>query len=383
MITNIYSPESRYAAGNPIGIRVTTSGGEEIRVQLRREAVFGSNAYQDSGPALAQVPDPSGLATWNLARLLQAFDRTPPEIVAASPGLSLDSGQLRTRFQLRVEEYTAGQLTDSALIQGRNAYDARLPAWLAGSWNAAYVGQRRFLTDQPRTKDVTPAQPEWLAWVVPNAEQVIEARAAVTWADDSVSSHAIGSLSNVAENSLLRLPVGYAQLGIEGLGGPLPAKQWTVGLYGLNDTLLSEEMGYRLDIGCSDLDRYFIFHNQRGGWDSLRTTGRLTIAADRQQESARPYRDPFADARLPGEVPYALRATLPTEVRTGPVPESQRMWVLGLLMSEAVFRVGDAIPGSGAKDLRPVMILPGSYGLHEDEDFAEGIAFRYREAYYQ
>lgn len=147
----------------------------------------------------------------------------------------------------------------------------------------------QFLTWHPDHKQVCPCQEEYLYFLLnlsPLPSQV-KLRVRTTLADGSRSVATLRTVSNLARFQVICCPVGP-----EALALAADVVKYEVWLSDQDDQRFSEVRTYHIDRRKHRFERYLLFSNSLGGFDTLRLLGRAYEESDVYANTARRERDP-------------------------------------------------------------------------------------------
>lgn len=354
-----------------------------IILDIEIEEVYDSGTFVAQNINQRLYPNSSGNILLSIHSLLKGiFGHDRP--LWSNNTLGSCSGILR-RYKYVLTDYgnsaqlsTQTSTAHTVLNAGMNHQSFQdLPLWIAAG---------KFLTHQPRIKLVRPWQPEWLFYALKNTdtfrlqvELVHEDTSTTIWEPPSMSI--TGDYGEIAI-----FPVGYEQLNIESQGTDIVG--WKVSILDSSDNVDSEVMEYQIDPMMSDLDRYYFFENSFGGWDTFRTTGKLSIHN-------------FETAALVGvktlPINYDVRdgnyfreqvenhETFTQATGLGSGPDSLT-WAKDLLRAKKIHRISGFAPNLDASqtsvlDMPEILIQTGRASLPQDEEYEYGIEFSYRESF--
>ncbi|MCX6216566.1 DUF5977 domain-containing protein [Spirosoma sp.] len=132
---------------------------------------------------------------------------------------------------------------------------------------------RSFLTSQPDGKVIGSQQEEYLYFLLNQspAPASVKRRIEVTFEDLSTQTLDKGSLEGVGLYQVICAPMGPQALGLNSL--PKRVRSYKVWLSNQANERLSEVRTYRIDPRYRQQERFILFSNSRGGWDTLRLIG--------------------------------------------------------------------------------------------------------------
>ena len=158
-------------------------------------------------------------------------------------------------------------------------------------WGAVFFDQlqtttRRFLTWQPDVKTVSVTQEEYLYFLL-NCSPLpttVYRRVEVSYEDGSDDLLTIGSVTNAALYQVVCMPVGFTALGLGNLFKKVV--QYRVWLSDQNHYRISEIRTFLPDLLHRPQERFLLFSNSLGGFDTLRLTGEGTSQLSTQRSLA-------------------------------------------------------------------------------------------------
>ena len=274
-------------SGNPIPLALdagpayrldpATKPGLRFACQVFVEAEYGSGTFVQVGPTLEQPADAAGRTTFEVQELLEPY--VQPHLPALNqPYAGLASGLFR-RFYLRHYELTddgpgpAVSLDDNFLVRGGLGFVEAA----AGTWFSRYQPTRLpFLTWEPATKTVLPDQPEYLYYLVPQADTTaLQLQVRLVFSDATTFAYVHTTLPAVQRFEVYCLPAGFALLGLVEFETPTRrVVSWDVALLDQADAGVSETRTYVLDRKPVPTRRYFLYANSLGGVNTLAARGR-------------------------------------------------------------------------------------------------------------
>ncbi|WP_375445748.1 DUF5977 domain-containing protein [uncultured Fibrella sp.] len=150
---------------------------------------------------------------------------------------------------------------------------ADFAGWGTNFFNTYLAAKRQFLTWQPADKVVSGdvLAEEYLYFLInftPTPTQ-IRLKAQLTWPDGRQETCQLLALDSPVLNSVVSVPAGVAQLGLVGEG----ITSYQLWLSNQNDERLSEVRTYRIDPEYRPDQRWVLFANSLGGFDTVRLLG--------------------------------------------------------------------------------------------------------------
>ncbi len=390
-LTILKGLETIHAVKNNMAFKVRASGGwqaveYEVSCSVYRELGYRTTLWEEVD---TMIQNPNANAgneiIFDFHRLLAGFVKHDPPYLNAASGIK--------KCQLMNQR---AMVVVSEKINGIIGYTNKWPNIhfiKAGIDKRAYAkGQRLsdwqqkglFLTHQPRRKVVTDYQPEWLYWCMNAGSQHIKLNGQVEYKDGSVGNLPnTYTILNVEGQDVVMYSTGFRQLGLE--LDPLAAeiKKWRVWIEQDSDgTRLSEIMEYEL--ACCDMsqqDRYYVFENSLGGYDSLHTIGELTVGGAIEKQSAQRVLGPYAEAYDRELISFDIQHRHTFKQHISYKNRVEYDWILDLLRSEDVYRLGDLYPNPTVDmDWVPIDIEKGTFEHYKDRQFMQPLQFAYAEA---
>ena len=386
MLTILTQPSTLSAGRNHIPLRLQSdpSAGsyDEYYITITlRETPVAQTALQPIDVSTRFYPPPSGVLDLSLHRILEAYLGTArPNFTIPGVQTFATANRLVTKYAYEIKDYGDGALLST--ITGNTLYVANAGFGYQSQPDAldAWVIEGRFLTQQPRTKLVRPWQREYLTFIMLSTGVLHELVVETTDSAGTVSTTTTGfSVSSSQVYLPVAVAVGHDDLGLTPADDVVKYRVW----FEVAGSRASEIMTYVIDPIWSDQDRYYIFQNSLGGYDTLRTTGDLkqqenvsridgqTWAAGSYDRSQGRWRSADVRSYESAEQGVGLQAN-----------EAGQAWLRDLLRSPEVYRLGDHRPNlDGSGDLVPILVEPGSAQVFVDNEFLYGLSFRYRTAF--
>ncbi|MEZ0484303.1 DUF5977 domain-containing protein [Fibrella aquatica] len=235
--------------------------------------------------------------------------------------------------------------------------------WGSNFFDTYLATKRQFLTWQPASKVISDdvLAEEYLYFLVnftPTPTQ-IRLKAELTMPDGSLETRQLLTLDNPALNSVLSIPAGVAQLGL----GDEGITSYRIWLTNQDDERLSEVRTYRIDAEYRPDQRWLLFANSLGGFDTLRLLGQgsETMTAKRaitEQDEFGSTAIDFSSMRV-----VAVDAEDTLTVSTGYFEERGAYWVQylrELMLTRAVYLVTQ-------KGHVPMLLTTNDLMHHEDD----------------
>lgn len=227
-----------------------------------------------------QTPDLTGKSTFNIADYL--LDEISPSVTYPLTAATKKTSMVLTYVMRYAERYgtiaAVRQLTTSDPFY---AIAARVPGWKesewlqsSDSWWTRLQYEKFFLSWSPDRR-VTRVQPERLYFFVWNALTTAQLDVIATmYFTDGTTQEGTKTIASASQYEIYEIPCGYAELGLGTYetGGKV-CDYYTVHVeVHSNGLVVSETKRFNLE-DTSDYDRYFVFRNSLGGYDTIRATG--------------------------------------------------------------------------------------------------------------
>lgn len=155
-----------------------------------------------------------------------------------------------------------------------------LPSWRSGLFSK-YIGERgRWLTWQPNKATIDTQMPVFLSFIVNRKPLPTSLKLCI-----QATYYGLGnwfklaySITNIYENMVLNLPVGYAQLDIASKFPVGQVEKYTVWLIDQNSDRVSAKRTFYVNYSTVQHRQCLVFQNSLGGFDSFMLTGQPEIS---------------------------------------------------------------------------------------------------------
>lgn len=387
MITVLKAPDKVSAVRNSIAFQVSADAGWDaftsyhIRCVVKKETTYQGGTYTEI-IHLDEKPNSLGIVEFDIHRFLEGLvSYDAPSPLAPETMRVIESSNWR--YSVIIEEYQNDVKVSSLFYDDYHIVKAG--HWVGRSFDT-WVNDRLFLTHQPRPKQVTSTQLEWLHFFIPlNSDPTsVTLKVDITFTNGTKSTYTPSGFTLVATaGEIVEIPAGYSQLELASQGS---VKSWQVYLVAnggsLAGELFTELMEYSLsDCKCTPRDRFFLFAGSLGGWDTLHAHGRATtsVIASGQLVSRAPSAFPTKTDHQSRLVNTQFQHTHAQAV--GYVPLAEARWLRDIAITQEAYRIGETTgPNtSGAGELVPVNIDRGTIKIEEDGSMAT-ISFNYTDA---
>ena len=303
----------------------------------------------------------------------------PPQLTS---GELVICNQMNKRYEIILKEYDATDVEiATTTLTGKFAVNAQSPI-LEGQRLQLDILLRNWFTQQPSPKYVSDYQPEFLYTAIGDASITnCNLEVLVTYTDDTTATLTPLTQIDVDYWDIIRVSTGYRQLGLHEEAKTV--KKWVCTLK-YSGVSISQPQTYEIAPDCSPLDRFFLFHSPKGGYDTLRTTGEAATQLITEGQTYSIIPSPLDQPSKRRTYQSNTTATHDIEQHTGFLSEREKRWLRGLFTSEDVYRVGDLQPNLQALDARlvPIILKRGGFELLQDNNFTDGLRFSYEDNYY-
>ena len=236
-----------------------------------------------------------------------------------------------------------------------------------------YLAQsRRFLTWCPDDKVVSAAQPEYLSFLLnftplPTA---VRLRVRVHYADNTWQIRTPSdttTLPMLRNYYVLNVAVGHDALGFDLL--PQKVLAWEVWLANEQNQRISEIRTYRQDFEYRHQERFVVFANSLGGYDTYRFTGQSAQKQTARRLTYKRDKSYFEDASVPEILVSEVNADRGFVAYTGWLDKKANLrWLQELLLSEDIYWATDRL-------MRPMMLSTSELMYDQDEENRIGRVF--------
>lgn len=385
-LTILRVPDLVSASRNPIPVYVQadplwqSKTDYHLKIIIQDEKVFRSGSLTLLSTTRV-TPDANGRVTIDLGATLDSLvDHDPPAFPAPIYVTNLAANMVR-RYSLSIQEWSNGAITDARNYPMRLIANAGLGHTQQVTYFTYTHNDKKFLTRQPRVKKVTELQPEWLYYMIPIGVSLTNIKAKIEPITTSgVSAVIYSDPVSATIWDVAIFPVGYKQLRLndDTITG------WRVSIQavgGSSDGLvISEVMEYQLDCECNPLDRYIVFENSLGGYDTIRMRGKADTQMEVTGGQGMKASSPLSWRMARNDFTFGTQHSYASEHATGYMGKEEARWAHDLLRSDDVYRIGDIEPNvfvSG--ELTPIVRESASWQVLDDENLYR-LSYKYKEA---
>ncbi|RDC63293.1 hypothetical protein [Adhaeribacter pallidiroseus] len=219
--------------------------------------------------------------------------------------------------------------------------------------------KKSFLTWLPKTKTIGPDQPEFLYWLNQSNTNdfIIERKYIGVVTTTYKENFALDTSSPI--NTLISIPVKLEAV-------PAHVKRIEIRLLNSNQEAISETRTFKIDRSFRRYEKFFLYENAFGVWETLRTTGPQELAIDGKDEisiSGNDLQSVFAQD-------MQRRIKQSSGLHT---PEEQE-YLQGFVFSKRRYEIK-------GEDLLPIILQKRSYTFEPDSRRPTGYFFEYDYAY--
>ncbi len=328
---------------------------------------------------LPEFPDENAQVKFDIHRLIEG--ELSPDLPNMVNTQALFMGDnMNKSYTYLAEEWIDGVLDSTqALSTDHYACRAGLNLYSQNTLNG-FADAGKFLTYQPANKVVTEDQLEWLYLIAGAQGEDWELRYDVTLTDGSqVLNQIYGSSHDAIDRyEVMGFPTGYAQLNLSTHG---EVDYWEVWVQNPGGSVISQRQTYTLNCcDISEYNRYFLFENSLGGFDTVRLTGKALQDFETVSTDGERVREVGASVSTRDLFYNNTQSRDGAEQATGYLTEEEVLWLRDLLRSEEVYRFGGYDDFTGTGTLQPIQVNRGASRIREDGNFLYGIRLIYTDA---
>jgi|GEM_PF-4934733 len=254
------------------------------------------------------------------------------------------------------------------------ASDFRLQ-WLGNPLSSASFLPRFFITRRAK-RTATKIQQEYLYLCPAAALSNVRLRARVEYSNATASIATIASYSVLGQGITFLFPAGYTQLNLAALEAGRTPVRWFIYIDNAAGILKSEMICYEItDIAF--IEKYFIYENSLGAWETLRTSGQ------------RSHGSIIEKTEFQGITSNNYAAT-DTEIisTTESYQETYEQYTGNYFTKDEAQDLIDMLKGEKLYELVngkkvPVNVEAAEYFHDKDDNYQYGVMFKYRPAYKQ
>ena len=372
------SPDQIVSTRNPVGFKITADASWDtfddyyILIRLEYENVYKSGIWTDL-VTVRTTPEPDGTITVDFQGRLEQIvepDQPNPDILDG-----IICTKIQKRFRVYMEEYQDGVGQGEILNGIRYAVRAGM-AFRSDETLWQWIVSNKALTHASRSREITVNFPAWMYFSLSVGTATVYLKAEITFDDDTTSTVTLFTLTGTGLYDIVCFPVGYQQTGMH--TQPKQVKSYEFWIEDSGNNEISDRHIYHLRRKCSSLDRYYLFENSFGGFDTLHTRGKSKTGFNVQSQNTEVYLSPFYSLSQRANLVYQTESNHSVEQYIGFSRKDEVLWLRDLLRSEWAFRIGDLSPTmSYSTELYPIEIERGKSDILEDNVFLSELKFTY------
>ncbi|PQA59161.1 DUF5977 domain-containing protein [Siphonobacter curvatus] len=245
------------------------------------------------------------------------------------------------------------------------------PGYQNDFWNKYQAQARKFLTWQPNGRTVSPTEEIYLSFVL-NCFPVpatLKLRVSFHLSDgSSTRPQTVSELSGLTQYGVVLCPVGPKILNV-----PDDCERYDVWLSNENDECLSEIRTYYLEQLYQPFERFILFSNSLGGWDTLRLTGETTEKLRVSQVTAERARKSSDPLDFPEMLVVSTEGERELSFSTGYFQKDSAAWLRyldELILTEEIYLVSD-------QGYEPLRRTTSEVVDHQDNVFLQSRTFSF------
>ncbi len=367
----------------------------KIGIDVYVEETYGSNNFTRIDTKYL-IPNSSNQVDFDIQDELQAFLERETNSPTFNQTAYSTCTNINKRWYITYFEYFGDvpvsykQTTSSTMrvIKGGIARD-KWPA-VASDFRLLWLGNAlsgsvtpKFLITRRQSRTVTLKQQEYLYFIPTAAISNARLRAKVTYTNNTTTTTTIASYSVLGAGLTFLFPAGYTQLNLASIEAGRTPQSYIVYLDNTSGALKSEVICYNIVAG-THIERYFIYENSIGAWETLRTEGQRAHKLDTEKsefETLLPNSYTADQSEIVSSTEYLQQSF---EVYTGHYfTKDEALDLIDALKSEKLFELeyytAFSLVSTGRKI--PVTIDKGTFDLNTDDNYLYGVKFVYRRAY--
>lgn len=300
------------------------------------------------------------------------------------PNLSIQQEELITNKVVKYK-ITAGEGDGSINLPTYNTPDYTSPelyahkggiSWLkhAHAFNfwTALSTDKMFLSWKPNNTVVTTSQPEFVNFY----SKTTGTRSVLVKAQTNIGLYTNTLFSFVAQaESVYCLPAGYASLGIAAMIPSGEKLKWYSIQVMNGATAVSVERKYQVDLDAGLFNRYIIFENSLGGFDTLRLTGKFKGAVDNDYQDGLVNYTRSANITVPTQPRLSGSETFKFKGGTGYLSPSELDWLRDLRLARHLYEVRNGLLVPVKPSSKTLSLLDDEKDIHaSDLEFTDSFS---------
>lgn len=241
----------------------------------------------------------------------------------------------------------------------------------------------RLLTHYPPTKVVTSEQPEWITMVAMQ-DGGFDIAVSYTKKSGAFGSTRLTNQVNALQYDVMSFAVGYKALALDLITPADPVVEWSVKVMPFASSLYKSGIQkYRLDTcPCDSMDRYFVFRNSRGGYDTVHCRGDAVVQPVVQGETVQRILSVQPDPWEASSIRINTAGGHDTKQNVGVTSRAERAWLDDMKFTPELYRLHKTIypvDGLTTLDWFPLRLTELA-AIHDDGDDVPEFYFNYTDA---
>ncbi len=279
------------ACNIPSGYTIDIIGSDQVLKENFRigwqvqvyNSVFGADHWDNIGEVQLETPDESGNILIDVSEFLQkdlSGHFSWPQIYTQN----LKKIAVIDQYRIKYFEYYGATpaffgvkySATSLCLQGEIS-QLRMASIIQFGYTfySSLVNSQRFLTFAPKVKLISDKQRELLYFYCSANIQVIKLYVKAFYTDGTSSADTlVKTLANaLLKDSIVEVFTGYSATGVGNIAPSKTVLKYQVWITDTNNNVISEYRTYEVDLRYNEFERYFIYRNKLGLYESFRTTG--------------------------------------------------------------------------------------------------------------
>jgi hypothetical protein len=288
---------------NPVLYRIHTDRNPSVDINLRIRAEI--YLILEGGPeplvTCYEEPDSDGNCSFNLQELLHSvFDSFPAPFRFTEMIRAIDMHHLRYLIEfsemygepLVVEDVL--WLPDRFCVHGGNSDMLPFIHHQQNAWPQFYTAApsaRKFLTRMPANSVVSPQTPHWLTFYITSDQGVdgvinLKIKYTINYSDGTSSTGTITPATTIdlEYDRIISIHAGFNMLSLEAIQPTKTPVSYSLQLVNSADDPLSAARSFLIDNRPYLNERYCLFKNSSGGWDTIRLLGQSEMMPEYEEQ---------------------------------------------------------------------------------------------------
>jgi len=339
-----------------------------------------NDIYNSTGEVQLEVPDDEGEITIDVSELLQeeiTGQFTYPESIDSLINLRTD---IAGKYYIKYFEYyglppeykTVCYSSVYIYLQGEISQLRMAALKQKGlSFWTWLTTKHNFLTFCPDKKIISLNQPEKLYFIMPYSRDKIKLHVSIYYTDGSNTYSFLEEYDSALQYDVFEFIVGYAKTQIENIDPDKTINKYEISLTDEGNNRISAIRTYILDHTYYEFERYFLFKNSIGVFESFRATGINTRNIDIDKT--------FLKSPISSEYELTEKYIKPADINKDVYYQINSGYIKDLKYVNYLpeFLGSNDIYYLDTVSAYPVNILPGKYKLEKDKEGIYYIEFEY------